>query len=438
MSETSSIDKSNSNSSDKSNSNSSNNSNSDKSNSNSNRSSYSSNESEDNNIDLTGDIINNYNIISALGKGSYSRVWLAYNIGDGKYYALKVQNPEDFDDGKEEINILKKIPKDEPYINKLVEYFVETRFVDETPTNFMCSVYSLCGGNLDGFSRKGKYKNGYPEHIVKKMFKQILLALHTVHYKLNGFHGDVKPDNILLYGLNNRDALYIKMYEKKNFIDIYNKTKKEYMIEKKIKKLNPSMKLRIRKKIHAALLETMDENEENQYLCNDKYFENPLIKLSDFGFYCSNNDFFHEQFGTRYYMAPEILLMSECDEKVDIWALGCVLYELLTGRILFDPHSDEKGSTDFHHFEMIINLCGEFNGVLKSGKYYNKFFKNNKLKNIEYSSDYKLSTRDKINKKLEEYCKTNINNLENSRLIESMLQINPKKRPSIKDLLKFF
>jgi serine/threonine-protein kinase SRPK3 len=400
---------------------------------NSNNSSLISSSSENNNIDLTGDIINNYNIISSLGKGSYSRVWLAFNISDNKYYALKVQNPDDFADGKDEINILKKIPKDEPYINKLVEYFVETRFINDTPTNFICSVYSLCAGNLDGLARKGKYKNGYPEHIIKKIFKQVLLALDTVHNKLHGFHGDVKPDNILLCGLNDRDNNYIKMYNKHNFSEIYNKTKKEYMLEKKLKKLDPALKSRVRKKIHSALIEMMDENNENQYLCDDKYIENPQIKLTDFGFYCHKNEFFHEPFGTRYYMAPDIIVMADCSEKVDIWALGCMLYELITGEILFDPHSDEKGSTDFHHLEMIINFCGEFNGLFQSGKFYKKFFKNDKVKDMEYSDNFKLSTFDKINEKLLNH---KINNPTVVRLIDSMLQINPKKRPSIRDLLK--
>jgi serine/threonine-protein kinase SRPK3 len=398
-------------------------------------SSYISSSSENNNIDLTGDIINNYNIISQLGKGSYSRVWLAYNISDNKYYALKVQNPDDFSDGKDEIKILKKIPSNENYINRLVEYFVETRFVNDTPTNFICSVYNLCAGNLDGLSRKGKYKNGYPEHIVKKIFKQVLLSLDTVHNKLNGFHGDIKPDNILLCGINNKDAKYIKMYSKHNFAEIYTKTKKEYMLEKKLKKLDPAMKSRIRKKIHSALIEMMDENEEDKYLCDDKYFDNLQIKLTDFGFYCHKDEFFHEPFGTRYYMAPEIILMADCTEKVDIWALGCMLFELVTGKILFDPHSDEKGSTDYHHLEMIINLCGEFNEQFQSGKFYKKFFKNNKLIDMIYNDDFKLSTYDKINSKLISH---NINNnaLHIIRLIESMLQINPKKRPSIKELLK--
>jgi serine/threonine-protein kinase SRPK3 len=207
------------------------------------------------------------------------------------------------------------------------------------------------------------------------------------------------------------------------------------MLEKKIKKLDPAMKSRIRKKIHSALIEMMDENEENNYLCDDKYFDNLQIKLTDFGFYCHKDEFFHEPFGTRYYMAPEIILMDECTEKVDIWALGCMLFELITGKILFDPHSDEKGSTDYHHLEMIINLCVEFNGQFQSAKYYKKFFKNNKLINMEYNNDFKMSTFDKINNK---FINQNAmhNNIYIVRLIESMLQINPKKRPSVKDLLK--
>jgi len=399
--------------------------------SNSSNSSYAS--SNDFNLDLTGDIFNNYNIISLIGKGSYAKVWLGYNIGDGKYYALKIQNPDNMDEGKDEISVLKKVSSDDKYINKLVDYFIETRFIDDEPTNFLCSVFELCCGNLDGLSRKGKYKNGYPEHIVKKIFKQTLEALYTVHYKLNGFHGDIKPDNILICGINNKDKKYISMYDKNNFSEIYNKTKKEYMVAKKKKKLDPEMKARIRKKIHSALINMMDENDENQYLCDDSYIENPHVKLTDFGFYCHKDHFFHEPFGTRYYMAPEIILMDECSEKVDIWALGCMLFELITGQILFDPHSDSKGSTDYHHLEMIINLCGEFNGLFQSGKFYKKFFKNNKLPEMVYNEDFKLSTYEKINKRL---MKQSINNPNLVKLIESMIHVNPNKRPSIKELIK--
>ena len=37
------------------------------------------------NLDFTGKILKNYNIISELGRGSYSIVWLAYNISDSNF-----------------------------------------------------------------------------------------------------------------------------------------------------------------------------------------------------------------------------------------------------------------------------------------------------------------------------------------------------------------
>ena len=80
-------------------------------------SSMNSNSSDRNiNINLTGDIIGDYNVIAMLGKGGYSKVWLAYNINDMKYYALKVINANDYDDGKEELKTMSIIPKDEKYL----------------------------------------------------------------------------------------------------------------------------------------------------------------------------------------------------------------------------------------------------------------------------------------------------------------------------------
>ena len=65
------------------------------------------NEPNSNNLQLYGDIVGKYNIISELGRGSYSIVWLAFNIEDSNYYAVKIHNPEDFKEGLEELNIMK-------------------------------------------------------------------------------------------------------------------------------------------------------------------------------------------------------------------------------------------------------------------------------------------------------------------------------------------
>ena len=93
-------------------------------------------DSEQQNIDLNGDILENYNIITELGSGAYSRVWLGYNIRNNQFNAPKVQNPEDYKDGISEIQVLKGLPKNENLL-KLNEYFV--RKIGSK--KFLCSAY---------------------------------------------------------------------------------------------------------------------------------------------------------------------------------------------------------------------------------------------------------------------------------------------------------
>ena len=68
---------------------------------------------EEDQYDFEGKLFGDYNIIKKIGHGSYSTVWLAFNIANSNFVALKVQNPEDYKDGISEIKILKKLVKDE-------------------------------------------------------------------------------------------------------------------------------------------------------------------------------------------------------------------------------------------------------------------------------------------------------------------------------------
>ena len=63
----------------------------------------------------------------------------------------------------------------------------------------------------------------------------------------------------------------------------------------------------------------------------------PLIKLIDFGFATyipKNGEKIAEFLGTREYAAPEIMQAKGYQEKVDEWALGVIMYNMLTG---FEP-----------------------------------------------------------------------------------------------------
>ena len=386
------------------------------------------------NINLAGDIINNYNVICELGRGSYSIVWLVFCITNNNFYALKVQNPCDFNEGMEEVDILKKIPPNVQYINKLINYFIEIRFNKMIEEKYMCSVYNLCCGNLDGLIRKGNFNNGYNKTIVKKIFKQVCYGLNTIHTKLNGFHGDIKPDNILLCGINNRDKHYINLYEAADYSNLYIIAKKKYILENKIKKLSQEHKMKVRKLVHTKIIENMPIVNETQYMCDNKYIENPIIKISDFGFFCHDKDQYNESFGTCYYMAPEIILKGDCTTMIDIWALGCMLYELLTGKILFDPNDD---MLIFSHLEMFIILCGNFDiNFLKTTERYKTYFDNQgKLNNINKDKIYSTNSKDITNNIYNKLKEHNIDDLLAADLLEKMLRLTPTKRHSLNKLL---
>jgi len=66
------------------------------------------------------------------------------------------------------------------------------------------------------------------------------------------------------------------------------------------------------------------------------------VKICDLGLAAFvTNPPSYERAGTRRYMAPEMLLgKTDYDAMVDMWSLGCVMAELLTGKPLFDGNDD--------------------------------------------------------------------------------------------------
>lgn len=70
----------------------------------------------------------------------------------------------------------------------------------------------------------------------------------------------------------------------------------------------------------------------------------PTIKLIDFGFACylRDGEFTKTLCGSPLYLAPEVLSGNYYDSKVDIWSVGCVLFELMYGKSVFNAKSIKK------------------------------------------------------------------------------------------------
>lgn len=65
------------------------------------------------------------------------------------------------------------------------------------------------------------------------------------------------------------------------------------------------------------------------------------VKICDFGWAVySGNGMRKTVSGSPLYYSPEVVLETEYDEKIDIWAIGMMTYECLLGKIPFRIYSE--------------------------------------------------------------------------------------------------
>uniref|UniRef100_A0A672FQ98 Serine/threonine-protein kinase PRP4 homolog n=1 Tax=Salarias fasciatus TaxID=181472 RepID=A0A672FQ98_SALFA len=79
-----------------------------------------------------------------------------------------------------------------------------------------------------------------------------------------------------------------------------------------------------------------------------------ILKLCDFGSasHVADNDI-TPYLVSRFYRAPEIIIGKPYDYGIDMWSVGCTLYELYTGKILF------PGSSNNHMIKLAMDLKGK-------------------------------------------------------------------------------
>ena len=88
------------------------------------------------------------------------------------------------------------------------------------------------------------------------------------------------------------------------------------------------------REIHNKNLIHRDLKPDNLFISKDY-----KIKIGDFGIskqLTNTKKYANTQNGTLQYMAPEILNGENYNKKIDIWGLGCILYELFTLNVCFD------------------------------------------------------------------------------------------------------
>lgn len=131
-----------------------------------------------------------------------------------------------------------------------------------------------------------------------------------------------------------------------------------YELIKKNKFAGFSLQL-VRKFTH-SILQCLDSLYKTKIIHCDLKPENILlkqqgrsgIKVIDFGSSCYEHQRIYTYIQSRFYRAPEVILGAKYGMPIDMWSLGCIIAELLTGYPLF-PGEDESDQ-----LACIIELCG--------------------------------------------------------------------------------
>ena len=75
---------------------------------------------------------------------------------------------------------------------------------------------------------------------------------------------------------------------------------------------------------------------------------------------------------SRFYRAPEIILGCQLDQKADVWSVGVSIFELFTGKLLFDGRSNSEV------LKQIVLLRGRIpQKLIKRSQAANKYFSEN-------------------------------------------------------------
>lgn len=223
-----------------------------------------------------------------LGQGTFGKVVKAYDKKTNSYVAIKIiKSIKKYREAsKIELRVLTMLKKHDP-TNKFQCIHLRECF---DYRDHICIVTDLLKVSLYDFMENNQFLP-FPGSHIQAMTKQLLRSVAFLH-DLQLIHTDLKPENILL-----KDSSY---------------QKKPY---------------------------TRPNDGESFYR---KILKDPKIYTIDFGSAIFEDEYHSSIISTRHYRAPEIILGVGWSYPCDMWSVGAILIELLTGEALFKTHENEQ------------------------------------------------------------------------------------------------
>jgi serine/threonine-protein kinase SRPK3 len=340
----------------------------------------------------SGEFMNDrYVAIRRLGMGAFAQVWLSYDIKTSNYYAIKIHGSSDTDYayGEIELDVLKKVRANKiKYANFHIDDFIWENDEDE----HFCIVYELLAGNLADIINTSKYEEGMPIKAIKRIIIQVLKALTQLHKQCKMIHTDIKVENILYEGTNTKVNEIIDKFDKYDFA----KTLRDVRKKGRYKSMGISA---VASKLAHKIVDDLNDqfSSDSSDSSNDgdgidivsgiaiDDIEDINVRLSDFG---TCEPFINKgrEIQCRHYRAPEVIIGYPYNEKCDIWSIGCIVYELATGDLLFEPNKTKLLNRDRHHLIDIYSLYGPLpQDMINKAKRRHILFRHNGLiKSVHY------------------------------------------------------
>ena len=318
--------------------------------------------------------IKDYQLIKPLGKGSFGEVFLTQKKNSPQLLATKrieikqLKDPLNKKYLQYEIDVMKQL-RNHPNIIKLIDLI-------QTPNHFYVIMEYCNGGSLSDCLEK--YGKPFPIEIIQYLMRQIVEGLKYIHSK-KIIHRDIKLENILV-NFKNKD-------DKNNF----NLLKSDVKI------------------IDFGLSKILGEEEFTRTALGSPLNMDPVIL-------------------NKYNKAGGIQKLQGYNEKADIWSLGTICYEMLTGEKMFNAYNMEELIEKVEEGNYAIPLNNNLSNELIS-------FLNGML---QYQSEFRLSAEELskhpfLVKNVKSFSKANLNKV-SGKIDGSNIIINTKNNMTIKEI----